>query len=36
MARPLAVAASNMEGTCEYVEKAVADSRQGVIVELGG
>jgi hypothetical protein len=28
--------ASNMEGSCEYVEQAVADTRQGVILHLGG
>jgi hypothetical protein len=28
--------ASNMEGTCEYIEEAVADSRQGVVLQLGG
>jgi mitochondrial fission protein ELM1 len=25
-----------MEGSCEYIEKAVADSRQGVVLQLGG
>ena len=28
--------ASNMEGSCEYIEKAVADSRQGMVIQLGG
>ena len=28
--------ASNMEGSCEYVEYAVADSRQGVALQLAG
>jgi hypothetical protein len=28
--------ASNMEGSCEYIELAVADSRQGVVLQLGG
>ena len=27
--------ASNMEGSCEYIEYAVGDSRKGVILELG-
>ena len=27
--------ASNMEGSCEYVEEAVADSRQGVVLQSG-
>jgi len=26
--------ASNMEGNCEYIELAVADSRQGVVLQL--
>jgi hypothetical protein len=26
----------DMEGSCEYIEKAVADSRQGVVLQLGG
>jgi hypothetical protein len=25
-----------MEGGCEYIEKAVTDSRQGVVLQLGG
>jgi hypothetical protein len=25
-----------MEGSCEYIEYAVADSRQGVALHLGG
>jgi len=28
--------ASNYVGSCEYIEEAVADSRQGVILQLGG
>ena len=28
--------ASNMEGSFEYIEWAVADSRQGVLSQLGG
>jgi hypothetical protein len=28
--------ASYMEGSCEYIEQAVADSRQGVVLQLGG
>jgi len=28
--------ASNMEGSCEYIEYAVVDIRQGVILQLGG
>jgi len=24
------------EGSCEYIEQAVADSRQGVVLQLGG
>jgi hypothetical protein len=28
--------ASNMEGRCEYIESAVADSRRGVVLQLGG
>jgi len=38
MARPQVVdgrTASNMEGSCEYIELAVADSRQGVVLQLG-
>jgi len=27
--------ASNMEGSCEYIKYAVADSRQGVVLQLG-
>jgi hypothetical protein len=27
---------SSMEGSCEYSEQAVADSRQGVVLRLGG
>jgi hypothetical protein len=27
--------ASNMEGSCEYIEQAVADNRQGVVLQLG-
>ena len=27
--------ASNMEGSCEYIEQAFADSRQGVVLRLG-
>jgi hypothetical protein len=26
----------DMEGSCEYIEQAVADSRQGVVFQLGG
>jgi hypothetical protein len=26
----------DMEGSCEYIEWAVADSRQGVVIQLGG
>jgi hypothetical protein len=26
----------SMEGSCEYIEAAVADSRQGVVLQLGG
>ena len=39
MKRPQVVdggTASNMEGSCEYIEQAVADSRQGVVFQLGG
>ena len=39
MARPRVAdggTASSMEGRCEYIEKAIADSRQGVVVQLGG
>jgi len=28
--------ASNMEGSCEYIEQAVADSLQGAVLQLGG
>jgi hypothetical protein len=28
--------ASNVEGSCEYIEEAVADSRQGLVLQLGG
>ena len=28
--------ASSVEGSCEYIEYAVADSRQGVVLQLGG
>jgi len=28
--------ASNMEGSCEYIEYAVAESQQGVVLQLGG
>jgi len=28
--------ASNVEGSCEYIEKAVANSRQGVVLQIGG
>ena len=28
--------ASNMEGRFEYIEKALADSRQGVVLQLRG
>ena len=27
---------TDMEGNCEYIEQAVADSRQGVVRQLGG
>jgi hypothetical protein len=39
MARPCVVAggtASNMEGSCKYIEKAVTDSRQWVVILLRG
>jgi len=26
----------NMEGSCEYIEQAVADSRQVVVLQFGG
>jgi len=38
IARPQVVdegTASNMEGSCGYIEKAVTDSRQGVVLHLG-
>jgi hypothetical protein len=28
--------ASNEEGSCAYIEKAVADDQRGVILQLGG
>jgi hypothetical protein len=28
--------ASNVEGSCECIEEAVADCRQGVVLQLGG
>jgi len=28
--------AYNMEGSCEYIEKAVTESRWGVVLQLGG
>jgi len=28
--------ASNMAGSCEYIKKAVADTRQSVVLQLGG
>jgi len=28
--------ASNMEGSCEYIEYAAADRRQEVVLQLGG
>jgi len=28
--------ASNMEGSCEHIEYTVADSRHGVVLQLGG
>jgi len=28
--------ASNMEGSCIYIELAVTDSQQGVVLQLGG
>jgi len=27
---------SSMEGSCKYIESAVVDSRQGVVLQLGG
>ena len=39
MARPQVadeVMGSNTEGSCEYIEKSVAYSRQGVVLRLGG
>jgi hypothetical protein len=28
--------APHMQGSCEYIEKEVADNRQGVVLKLGG
>ena len=28
--------ASDMESSCEYIDQAVADSRHGVVLQLGG
>jgi hypothetical protein len=28
--------ASNVEGSCEYIEKAIVDSKQGVVLQHGG
>jgi len=39
MARPQVAdggTASNPEGSCEYIEEAVADSRQGLVLHLRG
>jgi hypothetical protein len=39
MARPQVAdggTASRYGGSCEYIEQAVADSRQGVVLQLGG
>ena len=39
MARPQVAdggTAYNMEGSYEYIEKAVADRRKGVVLQLGG
>ena len=39
MARPQVAeggTASNVEGSCEYIELVVADSRQGVVFQIGG
>jgi len=39
MARPQVAdggAASNVEGSCKYIELAVAYSRQGIVLQLGG
>jgi len=39
MARPQAAdggTASSMRGSCEYIEYAVVDSQQGVVLQLGG
>jgi hypothetical protein len=39
MARPQVAdggTASNMEVSCEYIEYAVRDSRQGAVLQLGG
>jgi hypothetical protein len=27
---------SNMEGSCEYIESAVAEGQQGVVLQFGG
>jgi hypothetical protein len=27
---------ANVEGSCEYIEKAVVDGRQGMVLQLGG
>jgi hypothetical protein len=38
MAHPQVAAggtAYNMEGSCKYIEEEVADSRQGVVIQLG-
>jgi len=38
MARPQVAdggTVSYMEGSCEYIEQAVADGRQGVVFQLG-
>jgi hypothetical protein len=39
MARPQVVdgeTASDIEGSCEYIEYAVVDSRRGVVIQIGG
>ena len=39
MARPQVAdggTAANVESSCEYTKKAVADLRQGVVLQLGG
>jgi len=39
MARPQVAdggTSSNMEGSCEFIEYVVADSRLGVVLQLGG